>query len=105
MAQEKVNIYERIRERVVVYLIEQVGDMAVQGHPHYDKEIERWRVPVYCRTFRGTLLGGEIQLTKRLRIAFATPRQEMVRNVEAQLKQLNKVRLPNLPSAFFSATR
>lgn len=104
MAQAKIDTYEKIRRKVVAYLIEHVGDMAMQGTPTYDSEIDRWRVPVYCRTARGILLGGEMHLTKRLRIDYVTPRADMVENVERQLRQLEKVRL-KLPTYMLNRTR
>jgi len=45
-------------------------------------------VPVLCRTSRGFLLAGKIELDEDLNIIFASSREEMVRIVEAQLKRL-----------------
>lgn len=104
MAQTKNNRDEKIRRKVVAFLIGHVGDMAMQGTPSYDAQLERWRVPIYCRTARGILLGGEIQLTKRLRIDYVTPRSDMVKNVEQQLRQLEKVRL-KLPAYMLNRAR
>lgn len=77
----------------------------MQGLVQYDAQMQRWRVPILCRTNRGILLAGEIQLTKRLRIAYATPLDEMVKTVNAQLKQLKRVPLTHLPHPFFAAPR
>ncbi len=96
MATRRMNVYQKIHHIVVIYLIENVGEMAMAGVPRYDEKLEQWRVPVLCRTVRGILPGGEIRMTKRLRIAFATPREEMLRNVEAQLKELEKLSISTL---------
>ncbi len=96
---------QQISQIVTHYLIENIGEMAMQGLIQYDAKLERWRVPILCRTNRGILLAGEIQLTNRLEIQYATPLDEMLDTVQAQLKQLDRVPLSHLPAPFFVAPR
>ena len=80
--------HRKVRSIVTRYVIEYVGDMAVEGSPTFDKEREVWTVSILCRTSRGILPAGKIELDEGLSIIFASPREEMVRVVEAQLKRL-----------------
>ena len=80
--------HRKVRSIVTRYVIEHVGDMAVEGSPTFDKERKVWTVPILCRTSRGILPAGKIELNEDLNIIFASPREEMGRVVEAQLKRL-----------------
>lgn len=80
--------YQKINDVVVPYLLENVGEMAVEGAPRFDSEKQQWVVPVSCRTARGVLPAGEIHLNRRLEVIYATTRDEMVRVIEAQLHLL-----------------
>lgn len=62
--------------------------MAVEGAPRLDAAKQQWLAPVSCRTTRGILPAGEVHLDSALGIIYATPRDEMLRVVEAQLKRL-----------------
>lgn len=84
----ELEIHRQIRDIVTRYLIEHVGDMSLEGSPHFDENRRVWIVPVLCRTSRGILPAGKIELDEQLDIVFATPREEMVQVVEAQLKRL-----------------
>ncbi len=104
MARITFDVYRKIHRIVIKYLIEHIGEMTMQGPPQYDEQLQRWRVPIMCRTTRGILPAGEIQLTKRLRIAFVTSREDMLQTLEAQLKQLEQLPVSPLPLALFNAT-
>ena len=80
--------HRKVRSIVTRYVIEHVGDMAVEGAPTFDKERRVWTVPILCRTSRGILPAGKIELDEDLNIIFASSREEMVYVVEAQLKRL-----------------
>lgn len=80
--------YRQIRSIVTRYLIEHVGDMSLEGSPRFDEDRKVWTVPVLCRTSRGILPAGKIELDEQLDIMFVTSREEMVQVVEAQLKRL-----------------
>ena len=83
-----MTVYQKINDIVVTYLLENVGEMAQEGAPRYEEESRYWIVPVACRTVRGIFPSGEIHLNERLEIIYATPLEEMVRIVQAQLKRL-----------------
>lgn len=84
----KIKTYQKINDIVVPYLLENVGEMAVEGAPRFDAEKQQWIVPVSCRTERGILPAGEIHLNRRLKLVYATTRDEMLRVVQAQLERL-----------------
>lgn len=94
---------QQINQIVTHYLIENIGEMAMQGLVQYDAELKLWRVPILCRTNRGILLAGEVQLTNQLEIQYATPLDEMLDTLQAQLTQLDRVPLSHLPAPFFIA--
>jgi len=83
-----LEVHRKVRSIVTRYVIEHVGDMAVEGAPVFDEEQRVWIVPIFCRTSRGILPAGKIELDEELNIIFASPREEMERVVEAQLKRL-----------------
>jgi hypothetical protein len=78
----------KVREVVVKYLVSHVGERALADSPHFDEERKVWLVPVLCRTSRGTLLAGEIQLNQNLEIVCAPSKEELTRAVEAQLERI-----------------
>jgi hypothetical protein len=82
------NIYRKIKEVTDQYLLENVGEMAVTGTPHFKKESRRWIVPVLCETQRGILPAGRIELDEELNVVHATPRSDMTHAVEEQLRRL-----------------
>jgi len=77
-----------VREVVVKYLVSHVGERALADSPRFDEERKIWLVPVLCRTSRGILLAGEIQLNQNLEIVYAPSKEELTHAVEAQLKRI-----------------
>lgn len=78
----------KVREVVVKYLVSHVGERALADNPRFDEERKVWSVPVLCRTSRGILLAGEIQLNQDLEIICAPSKEELTRAVEAQLERI-----------------
>lgn len=85
---KKQNIYQQIKEIIDQYLLENIGEMAVSGVPRYDENHQRWLIPILCETSKGILPGGRVELDDNLHFVSATPRSEMVKAVEAQLRRL-----------------
>lgn len=83
-----LEVYKKIRGIVTRYLIEHVGDMSLEGAPSFDEERKVWVVPVLCRTSKGILPAGKIELDENLNIVYASPLEEMARVTEAQLERL-----------------
>lgn len=78
----------KVREVAVKYLVSHVGERALADSPRFDEETKVWSVPVLCRTSRGILLAGEIQLNQDLEIVCAPSKEELTRAVEAQLEHI-----------------
>jgi hypothetical protein len=85
MARYKKN-YEKIRQITEKYLLRNVGELAVSGWPRFDEDRQLWVVTVLCETPKGVVPAGRIELDKNLNLVYATPREDMVRAVEAQLR-------------------
>jgi hypothetical protein len=77
-----------VHEVVVKYLVSHVGERALADSPRFDEERKIWLVPVLCRTSRGILLAGEIQLNQNLEIVHAPSKEELTCAVEAQLERI-----------------
>ncbi|MFQ5628676.1 MAG: hypothetical protein ACE5I1_07945 [bacterium] len=85
---KKQSIYLKIKEIINQYLLENIGEMAISGVPRYDENHHRWLIPILCETSKGILPGGRIELDENLNFVYATPRDDMVKAVEAQLRRL-----------------
>jgi hypothetical protein len=48
--------------RVRDYLLDNVGHMTYPGNASFDAATQRWFVPIYCRTNRGALVVGDVEL-------------------------------------------
>jgi hypothetical protein len=64
--------------RVRNYLLDIVGHMTYQGNASSDPAAQRWFVPVYCRTERGAVVVGDVELDTQGHIVFAPSREEML---------------------------
>jgi len=85
MARQKNN-YEKIRQITEKYLLRNVGELAVSGWPRFDDDRQIWVVTVLCETPKGVVPAGRIELDKKLNMLYATPKEDMVRAVEEQLR-------------------
>jgi hypothetical protein len=86
MANRK-NVYKKIEQITVKYLLRHVGELAVTGWPRFDEDRQLWVVTVLCETARGVVPAGRIELDKKLNLIYATPREDMVRAVEEHLRR------------------
>src|SRR5271168_1868617 len=64
--------------RVRNYLVDNVGHMTYPGRGSFDPAAQRWFVPIYCRTERGAVVVGDVELDADGRIVFAPSREEML---------------------------
>ena len=67
--------------RVRDYLLDNVGHMTYPGHASFEPAAQRWFVPVYCRTERGAVVVGDVELDAQGHIVFAPSREEMLTRV------------------------
>lgn len=81
-------VYEKISEITDEYLLRHIGELAVGGMTRFDENRRRWIVTIMCETPRGVLPAGRIELDENLDIVHATPRDDMARTVEEQLRRL-----------------
>jgi len=85
MARQKHN-YEKIRQITEKYLLRNVGELALSGWPRFDDDRQIWVVTVLCETPKGVVPAGRIELDKKLNMLYVTPKEDMVRAVEEQLR-------------------
>src|SRR5207302_2406736 len=67
-----------IMQKVKSYLIDHVGDMTAPGTPVFDATLDRWRVPILCKTEKGILLIGEVLTNSAGKVLFAPSKEEML---------------------------
>ncbi len=82
------NVYEKIAEIIDEYLLRHIGELAVRGVMRFDENRRHWIATIMCKTPRGVLPAGKIELDENLDIVEATPRDDMSRTVEEQLRRL-----------------
>lgn len=68
--------------RVRDYLLDNVGHMTYPGNASSDATTQRWHVPVFCRTARGSVVIGDVEVDGQGHIIFAPGREEMLRRLE-----------------------
>ena len=64
--------------RVREYLLDNVGHMTYPGNASFDPTTQRWFVPIYCRTERGAVVVGDVELDPQGHIVFAPSREAMI---------------------------
>jgi hypothetical protein len=64
--------------RVRDYLLDNVGHMTFPGNASFDPAARHWFVPIYCRTERGAVVVGDVEVDQQGHIAFAPSREEML---------------------------
>jgi hypothetical protein len=69
--------------RVRHYLLDNVGHMSYPGNASFDAAGQRWFVPICCRTDRGAVVLGDVELDTQGHIVFAPSREEMVTRLAA----------------------
>jgi hypothetical protein len=69
--------------RVRDYLLDNVGHLTYPGNPSFDSEGQRWFVPIYCRSHRGAVVVGDVEIDTQGHIVFAPSREELLSRLEA----------------------
>jgi hypothetical protein len=69
--------------RVRDFLLDNVGHMTHPGTPSFDPKAQRWHVPIYCRTERGNVVVGDVELDRDGHIIFAPSKEEMGARLDA----------------------
>jgi hypothetical protein len=64
--------------RVRDYLLDNVGHMTYPGNASFDPVARHWFVPIYCRTERGAVVVGDVELDHLGHIVFAPSRPDML---------------------------
>ena len=64
--------------RVREFLLDNIGHMTYPGQASFDPASQRWFVPIYCRTSRGPVVIGDIEVDHQGHILFAPSREEML---------------------------
>ncbi len=72
--------------RVRAYLLDNVGHMTYPGNASFDPSVQRWFVPIVCRTLQGAVVIGDVQLDAQNHIVYAASREEVLTRLEAQAK-------------------
>jgi hypothetical protein len=60
------------------FLRDNRGHMTYSGHPSFDLGTPRWFVPIHCRTARGAVVIGDVELDEQGHIVFAPSRDELL---------------------------
>jgi hypothetical protein len=63
------------------FLLDNVGHMTRPGNPSFDPARQRWLVPICCRTERGDVVVGDIELDREGHILYAPSREEMIQRL------------------------
>jgi len=65
------------------YLLDKVGHLTYPGHASFDPTVQRWFVPIYCRTERDSVVVGDVELDPQGHIVFAPSREELLTRLAA----------------------
>jgi hypothetical protein len=71
--------------RVRDYLLDNVGHLTYPGRASFDPKNQRWFVPIYCRTERGDVVVGDVELDNGGHIVFAPSREEMLARLGGEI--------------------
>jgi hypothetical protein len=72
------------------FLRDNVGHMTFPGNASFDPGTQRWFVPVYCRTTRGAVVIGDVELDDQGHIVFAPSRDEFLARLAEAANSLGK---------------
>jgi hypothetical protein len=64
--------------RVRDFLLDNGGHLTHPGNASFDPGKQRWHVPIYCRTDRGSVVVGDVELDRDAHIVFAPSKEEMI---------------------------
>lgn len=71
--------------RVRDYLLDNIGHMTYPGNASFDLASQRWFVPIYCRTPRGAVVVGDVEVDSQGHILFAPSREELLTRLGAMV--------------------
>jgi len=69
--------------RVRNYLLDNVGHMTYPGNASFHAPTQHWHVPVFCRTARGSVVVGDVEVDGVGRIVYAPSRDEMLARLQS----------------------
>lgn len=69
--------------RVRDYLLDSVGHMTYPGNASFDAALQRWFVPIFCRTLRGAIVVGDVEFDPQGHILFAPGREDLLTRLGA----------------------
>jgi hypothetical protein len=69
--------------RVRDFLLDNVGHMTYPGNASFDPATQQWSVPIYCRTERGDVVLGDVEVHSHGRIVYAPSREELLARLSA----------------------
>ncbi len=69
--------------RVRDYLLDNVGHLTYPGKASFNSGAQRWFVPICCRTERGVVVVGNVELDAEGHLLFAPSREEMLARLGA----------------------
>lgn len=75
-----MNAVARVRD----FLLDNVGHMTHPGNACFDATTQRWSAPIYCRTDRGAVVVGDVELDREGHILFAPSREELLARLAAK---------------------
>ena len=78
--------------RVRDYLRDNVGHMTYPGNASLHPGSQHWFVPIYCRTDRGAVVVGDVELDLQGHLVFAPSREEMLARLGATVVSLPKTK-------------
>jgi hypothetical protein len=76
--------------RVRDFLLDTVGHMPYPGMASFDPATQQWIVPIYCRTERGNVVVGDVEVDRDGRVVYAPSREEMITRLSTDV--LNGIR-------------
>ncbi len=71
--------------RVRDFLLDNVGHMTRPGNASFNFRTQRWLVPINCRTERGDVVVGEVELDQNGHIVFAPSKEELIARLGSAL--------------------
>jgi hypothetical protein len=69
-------------KRVADFLRNNVGHLTRPGNASFDLSTQRWFVPICCRTERGDVVIGDVELDHEGHIVYAPSKDEMLARLE-----------------------
>jgi hypothetical protein len=74
-------------KRVGDFLRDNVGHMTFPGNASFDPSTQHWYVPICCRTNRGAVVVGDVELDEQGHVVFAPSRDEVVARLAESAKK------------------